>query len=91
MAGVYLPIVQMGESHDSMKDHPVGQVVRLAVEAKIQVPLFREVERPMGSAMIVATIRTKFITTNAVCILPMILLKLLARIPWDTTHARKTA
>jgi hypothetical protein len=45
----------------------------------------------MGSAMIVAKIKTKFMTTNAVWSLPMTLLKLLARIPWQMTQARKTA
>lgn len=41
--------------------------------------------------MIVAKIKTKFMTTNAVCSLPMTLLKLLARTPWHKTQPRKTA
>jgi hypothetical protein len=74
-----------------MKAHPEGQVVRFDVVAKIHVASFRVLERPIGNAMIVAKISTKFMTTNAVCSLPITLLKLLASIPWQMTQARKTA
>lgn len=84
-------LTQIGLNHESMNAHPEGHVVRLAVVAKIYSPSFRFLDRPMGRAMIVANISTKFITTKAVCSFPMTLLKLLARIPWQTTHARKTA
>jgi hypothetical protein len=84
-------LTQIGLSHESMKAQPVGQVVRLAVVANIQVASFLSLPLPIGRAMIVAKIRTKFITTNAVCSFPMTLLKLLAKIPWLTTQARNTA
>jgi hypothetical protein len=74
-----------------MKAQPEGQVVKFAVVAKIHVASFRVLDRPMGSAIIVAKISTKFMTTNAVWSLPMTLLKLLASMPWQTTQARKTA
>jgi hypothetical protein len=84
-------LTQIGLNHESMNAHPVGQVVRLAVVAKIHVASFLFLERPIGRAMIVAKMSTKFMTTNAVWSLPMTLLKLLASIPWQMTQARKTA
>lgn len=84
-------LTQIGLNQESMKAQPEGQVVRFAVVAKIHVASFRVFERPIGNAMIVAKISTKFMTTNAVWSLPITLLKLLANIPWQTTQARKTA
>ena len=84
-------LTQIGLSHESINAQPVGQVVRLAVVAKIQVASFLSLARPIGKAMIVAKMRTKFITTNAVCSFPITLLKLLARMPWQITQARNTA
>lgn len=84
-------LTQIGLNHASMNAQPEGQVVKFAVVAKIHVASFRVLERPIGSAMIVAKISTKFMTTKAVWSLPMTLLKLLASIPWQTTQARKTA
>jgi len=84
-------LTQIGLSQESMNAQPEGQVVRFAVVAKIHVASLRVLERPIGNAMIVAKISTKFMTTNAVWSLPMTLLKLLASIPWQTTQARKTA
>jgi hypothetical protein len=84
-------LTQIGLSQESMNAQPEGQVVRFAVVAKIHLASLRVLERPIGSAMIVAKISTKFITTNAVWSLPMTLLKLLASMPWQITQARKTA
>jgi hypothetical protein len=84
-------LTQIGLSQESMNAQPEGQVVRFAVVAKIHLASLRVLERPIGRAMIVAKISTKFITTNAVWSLPMTLLKLLASMPWQITQARKTA
>ena len=86
-----LSLTQIGLNQDSMNAQPVGQVVRLAVVAKIQVASFLSLALPIGKAIIVAKMRTKFITTKAVCSFPMTLLKLLAKIPWQITQARNTA
>ena len=86
-----LSLTQIGLNQDSMNAQPVGQVVRLAVVAKIQVASFLSLALPIGKAIIVAKMRTKFITTKAVCSFPMTLLKLLAKIPWQITQAKNTA
>ncbi len=64
-------MVQIGLSHDRMNAHPDGQVVRFSTCVKIYEALFRELPAPIGKAMMVAKIRTKFITTNTDCNLPI--------------------
>ena len=68
------PMVQIGDSQLSMNAHPVGHVVRLEVSAKMKWPSLRRFLAPIGRAMIVAAISTKFKTTKTVCNFPMILL-----------------
>lgn len=54
------PIVQIGDSQASMKAHPVGHVVKFSTLAKMKWPLLRSPDLPIGSAMIVATMRARF-------------------------------
>lgn len=84
------PIVQIGLSHESMNVHPVGQDVRFSVCVKIYLAECRRFLAPMGSAMIVAAMRTKFMKTNTVWSLPMILDMTDERTAWQRTAARKT-
>jgi hypothetical protein len=67
------PMVQIGLSQDSMNAHPDGQVVRFSTCVKIYEALFRDDPAPMGKAIMVAKIRTKFIITNTDCNLPITL------------------
>lgn len=87
------PIVQMGLSQESMNAHPVGQVVRFSVWAKMKCASLRSLERcfPTGRAIMVATMRMMFMATKTVCSFPMILDKVEARTPWSRTQQRKTA
>ena len=84
------PIVQIGESQLSIKAHPVGHVVRFAVSVKMKWPSLRRFLAPIGRAIIVATMRMKFITTKTVCSFPISFDMTEARIAWQRTQARKT-
>src|SRR6266498_5225210 len=65
------PTVQIAESHESMKVHPLGQRVMFSVCAKMYPPSLR-CFLPIGRAMIVANIRMKFRMTKTVWSLPII-------------------
>jgi hypothetical protein len=88
---IAIPIVQIGLSQLSINAHPVGQVVKFAVCAKINLPSFLLCRLPIGSAIIVAKISTKFIIVKTVCSFPIIRLKLDAITPCMSTQPRKTA
>lgn len=60
------PMVQIGDSHASMKAQPVGQVVRFSTVAKMKCPSLRLFAIPTGSAMIVERIRAIFCTRSLV-------------------------
>lgn len=62
------PIVQIGLSQASIKAHPVGQVVKFSVCAKMYWPSLRLpfCAVPIGRAMMVAKIRMKFMATKTV-------------------------
>ena len=85
------PMVQMGDSHASIKVQPLGHVVRLSSVAKMNLPSLRALLMPTGRAMMVAMQRATLRKTANVCILFMILLAVDARTPWEMTVARKTA
>lgn len=59
------PMVQMGDSHASMKAQPVGQVVRFSRVAKMKCPSLRLLAMPTGSAMMVERIRAMFWTRRS--------------------------
>lgn len=84
------PMVQMGDSHESIKVQPAGQVVRFSTWVKIYEAELRW-SAPMGRAMMVARIKTKFMITKIVCIFPITLAMVEAIRPWQATVARKTA
>ena len=73
-----------------MKAQPAGHVVRFSTLVKMNEPELRWC-LPIGKAMIVAKMRTKFITTKTVCSLPMILARVDAMRAWQATVQRKTA
>jgi hypothetical protein len=72
-----------------MNAQPEGHVVRFSTCVKINEAELRWC-LPIGRAMIVAKIRTKFMTTNTVCSLPIILAKVEAMRAWQVTVQRKT-
>jgi hypothetical protein len=82
--------VQIGLSQLSINAHPVGQVVKFAVCVKTNFPSCLLCLAPIGSAIMVAKIRMKFITTNTVWSFPMTLLNVLAKTPCIKTQARNT-
>ena len=84
------PIVQIGLSQLNINAHPVGHVVKFSVRPKIYPMEFLALAFPTGSAMIVATMRAKFMTTKTVCSLPMTRDRVEASTPWQSTAPRKT-
>lgn len=84
------PMVHMGDSQDNMNAHPVGHVVRFSTWVKIYDALLRALA-PIGSAIMVARMRTKFITTKTVWSLPITRAMVEAIRPWVATVARKVA
>ena len=86
MRGTY----QMGDSQEIMNAQPAGHVVRFSTCVKMNEPELR-LCLPIGRAMIVAKIRTKFKNTKTVCSLPMILARVEAMTAWQPTVQRKTA
>lgn len=84
------PIVQIGDSHERNQAKPAGQVVRFPEVAKMNLPSFRWLDRPIGRAMMVAAIRMKFANTNAVCNFPIAFDMVEARTPCKRTQHMKT-
>jgi len=84
------PIVQIGDSQERNHAKPAGHVVKFALVPKMNFPSFLWEDRPMGSAIMVAMIRTKLATTNAVCSFPIALEMVDASTPWQSTQHMKT-
>ena len=73
-----------------MKAHPDGQVVKFSTCVKMYDALFSRCFAPIGSAMMVAKISIKFMTTKTVCNLPITLAMVDAMTAWHVTVAKKT-
>lgn len=82
------PMVQIGLSQESMNAQPDGQVVRFSTWVKMYEALFRESLAPIGKAMMVAKMSTKFITTKTVWSFPITLAMVDAIAPWQATVAK---
>jgi hypothetical protein len=85
--------VQIGLNQPSMKAHPIGQVVKFSKSVKIYAASLRGVpfmDRPTGSAMMVARIMMRLRMMKRVWNLPMYLFVVEARVAWIMTVATKT-
>lgn len=76
--------------HISHSQELLTQEVRFSVCVKTYLAECRRFLAPMGSAMMVAAMRTKFMKTNTVWSLPMILDMTDERTAWQRTAAKKT-
>jgi hypothetical protein len=83
-------MVQIGDIQANIKAQPVGQVVKFSVCVKIYLASLRDACLPIGSAIIVAKMRIRFITTSNVCILFMTRWRVVARRAWQRIVHKKT-
>lgn len=59
-------MVQIGDNHASINVQPCGHVDKFSNCVKMNLPSLSSPDRPMGSAMIVATMRIKFYLKKSV-------------------------